>query len=210
MKVKIPFHIIFDDLFIPFIKRNIKKISLVLITIFCCIFISLYFINKQKQQNELLLNTYLSAINDFSQNNEEIAIKKLQYVYNSSSDTLETLALMQIIDITIQRKQYNAIPQLLEEILDSKSNPETQIILYSKAIKILEIIKENNVLKQEKYEYFVKQFRKKINKIIASEEFISNKNALLLILGESIQINTKKQHNAHELSNVNQIIQENK
>ena len=206
MKVKIPFHIIFDDLFIPFIKRNIKKILFALIVIFLCIFTIFYLLNKKKQENENLLNTYLSAINDFSQNNEEIAIKKLQHVYNSSNDILETLSLLQIIDITMQRQQYTVIPQLLEEILNSQSNPEIQIILYSKGITILEEIKQRNVLKQEKYEYFIKQFKKKIKKIHSSENLDSNKNTLLLTLNENI----KPTKTEHKLSNINTIIAENK
>jgi hypothetical protein len=206
MKVKIPFHIIFDDLFIPFIKRNIKKILFALIVIFLCIFAIFYLLNKKKQENENLLNTYLSAINDFSQNNEEIAIKKLQHVYNSSNDILEILSLLQIIDITIQRQQYTVIPQLLEEILSSQSNPEIQIILYSKGITILEEIKQRNVLKREKYEYFIKQFKKKIKKINSSENLDSNKNTLLLILNENI----KPAKTENKLSNINTIIAENK
>lgn len=186
MKIKIPFTVIVSDLILPYIARNIKKIAIILMIIFIGIFVMLYLINKNNQKNEEILAQYLSAVNDVAQNNNALALKKFEMVYNSPSGMLEVLSLMQIIDITVAEGQYKALPKLLEEILALKLDATQSLIIYSKALTVLEIAKEKNALSPERQAKFTTDFANKVSKLKVPKRFIPNKNALLIGLGQTL------------------------
>lgn len=189
MKIKIPFTVIFSDLILPYIARNIKQIALILCVIFVGIFSTLYLINKHNQKNEAILEQYLSAANDVSEGNNALALKKFEMVYNSSSGMLEVLSLIQIIDITILEGQYKALPKLLEEILSLKLDATQSLVVYSKALTVLEIAKEKNVLSPERQVKFTQDIANKVSALKVAKKLIPNKNALLIGLGQ--QLNQK-------------------
>lgn len=205
MKIKIPFAVIFSDLILPYIARNIKTITITLCVIFLGIFTTLYFINKYNQKNEVILGKYLSAVNDVSENNNSLALKKFETVYNSSNGMLEVMSLIQIIDITIHEKQYKLLPKLLKEILSLNINPTQSLILYSKALLILDIIKEKNVLSPERQTQLTLELVNKIKKLKVSKGLIPNKNMLLIGLGETITQTAPEVQN--ELSSTIELIQ---
>jgi hypothetical protein len=186
MKVKLPLAVIVSDLILPYIARNIKKIAIILMIIFIGIFVMLYLINKNNQKNEEILAQYLSAVNDVAQNNNALALKKFEMVYNSPSGMLEVLSLMQIIDITVAEGQYKALPKLLEEILALKLDATQSLIIYSKALTVLEITKEKNALSPERQAKFTTDFANKVSKLKVPKRFIPNKNALLIGLGQTL------------------------
>ena|GEM_PF-5914519 len=186
MKVKLPLAVIVSDLILPYIARNIKKIAIILMIIFIGIFVMLYLINKNNQKNEEILAQYLSAVNDVAQNNNALALKKFEMVYNSPSGMLEVLSLMQIIDITVAEGQYKALPKLLEEILALKLDATQSLIIYSKALTVLEIAKEKNTLSTERQAKFTTDFANKVSKLKVPKRFIPNKNALLIGLGQTL------------------------
>ncbi len=200
-KIKIPLGILFSDLFLPFIKRNIQKISLLLFLIFIGIFFTIYFTKKQSAKHEDLLKIYLSAVTELSQKEEEKALKKFEKVYNSSSGMLEILSLIQVVDITITKEQYEAFPKLLEEILSINTDGETSLTLYSKAITILAITEEKNILAPEKQEKFTKDFATKIRNLKISKEFLANKNTLLIAINERIDAEIDTKVGKSELTN---------
>jgi len=146
----------------------------------------LYLINKNNQKNEEILAQYLSAVNDVAQNNNALALKKFEMVYNSPSGMLEVLSLMQIIDITVAEGQYKALPKLLEEILALKLDATQSLIIYSKALTVLEIAKEKNTLSTERQAKFTTDFANKVSKLKVPKRFIPNKNALLIGLGQTL------------------------
>jgi hypothetical protein len=186
MKIKIPFMIIFSDLILPYIARNIKKIALIASAIFIGIFITLYAVDKNQKANEALLVQYLSAINDINEGNNSSAMTKLEKVYNSSNKLLELLALMQIIDISINEEQYKVLPKLLEEILSLKLNTTQSLIAYSKAVTVIEIMNDKNVISQDKTAKFTKILTEKLQKLKVPSSLTPNKNALLIALGQPI------------------------
>ncbi len=186
MKVKLPLAVIVSDLILPYIARNIKRISIILMIIFIGIFATLYFFNKNNQKNEEILAQYLSAVNDVAQNNNALAMKKFEMVYNSSNGMLEVLSLIQIIDITVAEGQYKALPKLLEEILALKLDATQSLIIYSKALTVLEIAKEKNTLSTERQVKFTTDFANKVSKLKVPKRFIPNKNALLIGLGQTL------------------------
>ena len=205
MKIKIPFAVIFSDLILPYIARNIKTITITLCVIFLGIFTTLYFINKHNQKNEAILGKYLSAVNDVSENNNSLALKKFETVYNSSNGMLEVMSLIQIIDITIHEKQYKLLPKLLKEILSLDINPTQSLILYSKALLILDIIKEKNVLSPERQTQLTLELANKIKKLKVSKKLTPNKNILLIGLGHHITQTAPEVQN--ELSSTIELIQ---
>ena len=207
MKIKIPFTVIFSDLILPYISRNIKAISAILFIIFIGIFSTLYLINKNNQKNEAILAQYLSAISDISENNKASALKKFETVYNSSSGMIEVLSLIQIIDITIVEGQYKALPKLLEEILSLKLDATQSLIIYSKALMILETTKEKNILSPERQEKLTQDFANKVQELKVPKGLIPNKNALLIGLGKTLGQNAKTNTEAqNELSEVIELI----
>ena len=207
MKIKIPFTVIFSDLILPYISRNIKAISAILFIIFIGIFSTLYLINKNNQKNEAILAQYLSAISDISENNKASALKKFEMVYNSSSGMIEVLSLIQIIDITIVEGQYKALPKLLEEILSLKLDATQSLIIYSKALMILETTKEKNILSPERQEKLTQDFANKVQELKVPKGLIPNKNALLIGLGKTLGQNAKTNTEAqNELSEVIELI----
>ena len=208
MKIKIPFTVIFSDLILPYIARNIKKIVIILLIIFIGIFSTLYLINKRNQKNEAILEQYLSAASDLSVGNNALALKKFETVYNSSSGMIEVLSLIQIIDITIIEGQYKALSKLLEEILSLKLDATQSLIIYSKALIILEITKERNVLPPERQAKFTTDFASKVSKLRVPKRLIPNKNALLIGLGQTLSKNaeTKPEAQNNELSAIIELI----
>ncbi len=205
MKIKIPFAIILSDLILPYIARTIKTIAITLLIIFLGIFTTLYLINRHNQKNEAILGKYLSAVNDVSENNNALALKKFEAVYNSSNGMLEVLSLIQIIDITIHEKQYSILPKLLKETLSLNVDATQSLIIYSKALTIIDIIKEKNVLSPERQTQLTLDLANKIKKLKVSKKLTPNKNILLIGLGHHIAQTAPEVQN--ELSAAIELIQ---
>lgn len=186
MKTKIPLNILLDDLLLPFFARNIKKIGIIFLGFLASVFLTFFFINKNNAKKEVLLSQYISAVGILSQGDSETALKKFETVYNSSGDLLEILSLIQIIDITIEKEQYKAFPKLLEEVLSLKPKPTTALLLYTKAVTMLEVVKQKGIVTPTKADFLTKTLVAKIKKLNMEKEFYANKNTLLLTLNEKI------------------------
>jgi hypothetical protein len=204
MKVKIPFAVVFSDLILPYISRNIKGISVTLCVIFIGIFTTLFLVHRYNQKNEAILGQYLSAVNDVAQNDNALALKKFEIVYNSSNGMLTMLSLIQIIDITINEGHYKILPKLLKEILSLNLDATQSLIIYSKALTVLDITKERSILSPERQAKFTEDFANKVKNLKVSTKFLANKNALLIGLGQG----TSKESSAiqNELSETVELI----
>lgn len=173
-------------------------------------FVALFFYQESKKKQEALISEYLIAQDLLSQKENSQALKKFQYVYNSSKGLLEALSLLHVIDILTQDKQYDALKQILEEIVSLKAKPEILLILYSQSASILDFLQNEKQITSEDLKKFKTRFCNKLEKTKVPKAFLSHKITLMIAFDSHTSINSYTNLPKNNLTEVLHIIEKNK
>lgn len=137
---------LFKDKFSNFYNRNKKKIiSIVIILIFIPIFFQsiIYF---QDKNNEKLIAEYLKAEMLFKENLAE-SVKILNNLILSKNATIVSLAANKLIDIHIQKKEYNLALKIISELKHQFKNQDlADLIKIKKTLLLFNSLNEAEIL----------------------------------------------------------------
>ena len=137
---------LFKDKFSNFYNRNKKKIITIFIIL---IFIPIFFqsiIYFQEKNKEKLIAEYLKAEMLLKENSVE-SVKILNNLILSKNSTVVSLAANKLIDIYIQKKEYNLALKIISELKDQFKNQDlADLIKIKKTLLLFNSLNEAEIL----------------------------------------------------------------
>lgn len=191
------------------LKNNFHRVIGIIILLIGVIFGLTYGLMRYNDNKQKIVASYVAGSNYLAQKDSVLALRYFQYVYNKSSGMLEMLALMNIIDILIEDKQYAEVFDIMADALSQKQNPELAIMLYSKMINAIYLLREQK-FDAGKLKELAENIQKKTETLRVSEAFSPHKNTIILELNGMTNLRPKeyyasrinRKQTANEMQNI--------